>query len=258
MELTLLRTAGIKINRLHSKTNKLRSKLNRLFLHYKSMQTDRKNKIPLLFAIMFLSINTFSQSNADWELKRDKGGIKVYMREVPDSDIKELKFETEIEASLNAVAAILTNVEGFDDWVYASVISKTIKKVSDTEVFYYTEIDFPWPMSNRDLILHSKFWQDPHTLSIHSKTSSEHTLEPEIDGIVRITKTDIHWIFTPIGNGRVKIDYYLNSDPGGSIPVWMINLAADQGPLQTMIKFKEEIAKEKYRNAKLAFVQEFD
>lgn len=215
-----------------------------------------KKIIVILFALCGILLTTFQLSAQDWELKRDKGGIKVYVRDSPDSKIKELKFTTQVEASLNSIAAVLTNVEGFDEWVYAAVISKTIKKVSDTEVYYYTEMDFPWPFDNRDLVLHSTFWQDKKTMAIHSKTTSTHWMEAEKKGIVRITKADLYWTFTPIGNGKVRVDYYLNSDPAGSIPAWMVNLAADQGPLQTMIKFKEMLEKEKYKNAKLAFVQE--
>lgn len=219
------------------------------------MQTQRIY-LTLLTALLLLPGFLIAQSSGKWELKRDKGGIKVYVREVEGSKIKELKFTTEIKASLNAIAAVLTNVEGFDDWVYASVKSETIKKVSDTDVYYYTEIDFPWPLNNRDLVLHTKFWQDVKTLAIHSETNSVHWMKSEVEDLVRITKADLRWVFTPIGNGKVKVEYYLNADPGGSIPPWMVNLAADQGPLQTMIDFETEIAKAKYRDAKIAFVQE--
>lgn len=219
------------------------------------MQTRRLTGLTSLLILIFSGL-AWSQNGNVWELKRDKGGIKVYVRDSPDSKIKELKFTSQVEASLSSIAAVLTHVEGFDDWVYASVISRTIKKVSDTEVYYYTELDFPWPLDNRDLVLHSTFWQDPKTLAIHSQTTSVHWMEEEKDDLVRIKKADLKWTFTPLGNGIVRVDYYLNSDPGGSIPAWMVNLAADQGPLQTMIKFKEMLEKEKYKNRKLAFVQE--
>lgn len=182
----------------------------------------------------------------------------MYMRDVPGSKIKELKFTTDLRASLNTIAYVLTNVEGFDDWVYASVKSETIKKISDTEVYYYTEMNFPWPFSNRDLVLYSKFWQDPKTLAIHSVTTSAHWMKPEIDDIVRVKMADLRWNFIPTGNGMVHVDYYLKSNPGGNIPAWLVNLAADQGPLQTMVKFKEELKKEEYRHKKLAFVREYE
>ncbi len=210
----------------------------------------------VLFALLgsFFAVQPLQAQ--EWQLKRNKGGIQVYVRNAPDSKVKELKFTTQVEASLNSIAAVLMDVEGFNDWVYASLVSRTIKKVSDSEVYYYTEMDFPWPFDNRDLILHSIFWQDKKTLAIHSKSTSVQGIEPEKKGIVRITKADLHWTFTPIGNGKVRVDYHLNSDPAGNIPAWMVNLAADQGPLQTMIKFKEMLEKETYKNSKLAFVQE--
>lgn len=212
----------------------------------------------LLFAFCGLLLIAFQLNAQGWVLKRDKGGIKVYVRDSPNSRIKELKFSMQVEASLNSIAAVLTNVEGFNDWVYASAISRTIKRISDTEIYYYTEMDFPWPLSNRDLILHSTFWQDKKTLAIHSKSTSAHWLESEKDGIVRIKKAELCWTFTPKGNGKVKVDYYLNSDPAGNIPAWLINLAADQGPLQTMIRFKEIVDQGNYKNTKLAFVQEME
>ena len=189
-----------------------------------------------------------------WELKRNKGGIKVFVSDQADTAIKALKFTTTIEASMQTIAAVMTDVEGFNDWVYASMESRTIKRVSDTEVFYYALVDFPWPFDNRDLVLHSTFWQDKKTLALYSKTTSSHWMEKEKDGIVRIEKATIDWIFTPQGNGKVFVDYRLTSDPGGNIPAWMINLAADQGPLQSMIKFKDMLEKEQYKNRKLAFV----
>lgn len=224
------------------------------------MQT-RRIFLPLFSTVLaMLPLFLFSQniSNFAWELKKDKDGIEVYVREQDDSNLKELKFVTEIEASLNAIAAILMDVEGYDDWVYASMESYTIKAISDTEAYYYTSLNFPWPLNNRDLVLHSRFWQDEKTLAIHSDTRCIENVMEELQDFVRIKKADLRWSFTPLPSGKVRVEYYLNSDPGGSIPAWMVNLAADQGPLQTMVKFKEEIAKDKYQNAQLAFVQEYE
>ncbi len=208
-----------------------------------------------MLTVLF-SVSMQGQYGTGWKLARDHAGVKVYLRQSPDSKIKELRFTSTVEASLNAIAYLLTNVEGFDNWVYASVKSETIHKISDQEIYYYTEMDFPWPFSNRDLVLYSKFWQDPHTLALHSKTTSAHWLLPEKDGIVRITVADLRWTFTPLGNGLVRVDYYMKSDPGGHIPAWLVNLAADQGPLQTMALLRKELQKDLYRNKKLAFVHE--
>ncbi|MBI1225531.1 MAG: hypothetical protein GC192_09880 [Bacteroidetes bacterium] len=213
----------------------------------------KSHSTTLLFLIAFL-IGGVAANAQDWQLKRDKGGIKVYVKEQAGTSLKALKFTTTVDASMQTIAAVLTHVEGFNDWVYGSLESRTIKRISDTEVYYYALVDFPWPFDNRDLVLHSTFWQDKKTLALHSKTTSCHWMEAEKDGLVRIKKADIDWVFTPMDNGKVSVDYTLSSDPGGNIPAWMVNLAADQGPLQSMIKFKEMLEKEKYKNMKLAFV----
>lgn len=192
-----------------------------------------------------------------WELKKQKDGIQVYVREQPGSPIKELKFSTTLRASLHAVGALLTDVEGYNDWVYASVVSRTIERVSDTEVYYYAELDFPWPFENRDLVLYSRFWQDPATYAIHSRTWSRHWMLPEKENIVRIKDTNLSWAFRPGPDGMVQVDYYLQSDPGGNIPAWMVNLAADQGPFQSMLRFREMLTRAPYRDRKLPFVREF-
>lgn len=209
-----------------------------------------------LLLLLSCGVSVRAQDSSGWQLKRDKGGVKVYVRELPGSRIKELRFTSTIEASLHSIAYLLTNVEGFDNWVYASVKSETIRKISDQEIIYYTEMDFPWPFSNRDLVLYSKFWQDPHTLALHSRTSSVHWLLPEKEGLVRIKMADLRWTFTPIGNGKVRVEYYMKTDPGGNIPAWLVNLAADQGPLQTISLIRQELKKEKYQNTKMAFVSE--
>lgn len=205
----------------------------------------------LLF-LFLLTCNFLSAQN--WELKKDKGGIKVYVREQKDSDIKELKFTTYVNASMQTIASVLTHVEGYDIWSYGCYGSRVVKRISDSENYYYCKVDFPWPFDNRDLVLHSKIWQDKKSLALHSKSSSVHWMEKEHEEFVRIKKAEINWVFTPMENGRVRVDYSLNSDPGGNIPAWMINLAADQGPLKTMLKFKEMLELERYKNSKLAFV----
>ena len=204
------------------------------------------------------SLSAQNGSDDGWILKRNKGDITIYMREIENSPIKDLKFEMEFESSLNSLAALLLDVDGFNDWVYASVVSETVRKISNTEVVYYNEIDFPWPLYNRDLVLQTSLWQDDKTLTLHSKTYSVHDELPEKEGMVRMKRADIHWQFTPIGNGMVKLHYTLSSDPGGSIPAWMINFAADQGPLLTMDKFLEILAKEKYQKAVVPYIKELE
>ncbi len=212
-------------------------------------------RLALVFLTLFITYCTSAQENP-WKLKKDKNGIKVFFRDGEGTKIKELRFETTVKASLSSIVALLDDIPGYQNWVYKSTRSSMVERVSPTEMYYYEEINFPWPMSNRDVIAHSTLRQDPVTKIIESNSVSAHTLLPENDGIVRITILDFRWKFTPVEDGVVNVDYYLKSDPGGIIPAWLINLAIDQGPLKTMEKFKELLENKKYKNVQLAYIDE--
>lgn len=208
----------------------------------------------LLFLVLPLLLP--AQNDPGWVLKREVDGVRVFYRDAPDSKIKELRFETTLQATLSSIAALLSDVEGYDKWVYKNERAHLVERRSDWEMIYYEEMDFPWPLSNRDLVVLSRMWQDSLTHALHSHSVSAHHLLPEREGIVRITELEFRWTFTPQNDGTVAVDYYLKSDPGGHIPAWLINLALDQGPLRTMERFKAMLQHPRYRYARLPYIAE--
>ncbi|MEM1121376.1 MAG: hypothetical protein AAGJ18_13070 [Bacteroidota bacterium] len=117
-------------------------------------------------------------------------------------------------------------------------------------------MDFPWPLDDRDLIVRSTMNQDPITKVVRSESFNEPDYIPVKKGLVRIPSLHLWWEFTPKESGVVEVEYFLSSDPGGLIPAWMINLALDQGPTQTIKAFREILKKPKYRDAQLDFISE--
>ena len=71
-----------------------------------------------------------------------------------------------------------------------------------------------------------------------------------------MTILEIKWNLYPQKDGRVKIEYFLKSDPAGSIPTWMVNLALDQGPIETIKNMQRELKKAKYQDVRLSFIEE--
>ncbi len=209
-----------------------------------------------LFFLLFIPLTLSAQKADGWKLKREVDGVRVFYRDAPNSKIKELRFQTTLEASLSSIVALLTDVEGYDNWVYKNERAYLVDRPSEMEMIYYEEMDFPWPLSNRDLVVHNRMWQDSLTNALHSHSVSAHHLLPERDGIVRIKELEFRWTFTPQPDGSVAVDYYLKSDPGGHIPAWLINLALDQGPLRTMERFKAMLRTPRYRYARLPYIAE--
>lgn len=162
-----------------------------------------------------------------------------------------------MDASMSTIMALLYDISLYPNWVYTCTEAKVAKQVSDKELYYYSKMDFPWPLNDRDVIAHSTIHQDPKTGKVTSDTKAAPDFLPEKADVVRIKNMQVHWSLTPQKDGTVYIEYFLTSDPGGNIPAWAINMGLDRGPVQSMLKFKELLKEEKYKNTRLAFIDDF-
>jgi hypothetical protein len=206
-----------------------------------------------LILLLFITLTT---ANADepWALSTTKEGIKVYTRHVPNSKIKAIKVECSLNATPAQLVAVLMDIKGSIDWVYHTKSVNLIKQVSPSELYYYSEVNIPWPVHNRDFIAHIKVTQDPVTKVITVDAPCLADMVPVKDGIVRIEHSVGKWIITPTDNGQVKVEYTLHLDAGGSVPAWLLNMFITQGPTESFIKLKAQLQKPAYKNVKLAYI----
>jgi len=119
----------------------------------------------LLAGIVVLFFTNFLQAQNNWELKVDRDGIKVYTKKLDSSPLKAVKTVCTINTSLSVLTAVLLDVNGSLDWVYSTKSITLLKQVSPSELIYYSEIDVPWPASNRDFIVGIVVTQDERTFS---------------------------------------------------------------------------------------------
>jgi len=189
-----------------------------------------------------------------WKLNTDKDGIKVYTSLVPDSKIKAVKVECEVAATDKQLVALLLDVNSSVDWIYHTKTCSLIKQVSPSELYYYSEISLPWPTENRDFVAHLKVTQDPQTKVVTIDGPAVPGFVAVKKGIVRIDHSSGKWVITPVDGNHVKIDYTLHVDPAGSMPAWLVNMFAANGPLQIFENLKTQIQKPAYKNATVPFI----
>lgn len=111
-------------------------------------------------------------------------------------------------------------------------------------------------MDDRDLVMRTNVIQDPVTKIITSKSTAAPDKVPYDDDMVRVEMTKTEWIVTPLGNNKARIDYRLISDPGGSIPSFLINIASDFGPYKTMAAFRKRVKLPEYREVNIEGIEE--
>ncbi|MCB9305104.1 MAG: hypothetical protein H6565_00775 [Lewinellaceae bacterium] len=207
--------------------------------------------ITLLLLSLCLSLQVRAQK--DWTFHKEKDGVKIYKRTTDDGH--EVKLVTIFDCSTSALVQLLNNVAEYPKWGYKVAYSKLLKRVSDTEFYYYSRYDFPWPLDDRDVIMHTRITKDASTgiVTLHSVADPGYI--PEKKGIVRVKKAVVSWTLQPQGDQKTKGEYCLSTDPGGMLPGWTVKLANDSGPVTTVNNMKKLLAEERYQNLKLATAQ---
>lgn len=196
-----------------------------------------------------------AQETGQWTLKRQSDGLSVYVREAADSEVKEIKIETTLDASLHAVVAVLKDVPVYKDWIYKCLEAYRLKPAGPKSSLYYCKVDFPWPMSDRDFIAKSELRQDAASRTVYIDVKGLPDYQAEADEVVRIRSLDIHYELKPLADNKTYMSYQLHSDPGGAIPSWLVNLVVDSGPVNTVKGMQEMLKSEKYQNAQFAFLK---
>ena len=193
-----------------------------------------------------------------WKHKKSEDGVEVYYRKSPDSRVNELKIKTTIDASIISVVAALRDIPAYTEWVMNCQKAEKLFAKSMVQTCYYSQVDFPWPLSDRDFIAQNDLFQDPATKIVYSKLKGVPDYLPEKPGFVRIQHLKITWKITPLSTDKVAVDYHFQSDPGGNIPAWMINLAIDKGPVSSIKKLRTMVRKEKYQTAIVPGIQNIE
>jgi len=213
------------------------------------------NKRTLILCVaMFLSLLVKGQQK--WTLKARDGDMEIFTKSIENSHLKAVRVRCLVPATLSQLVTVILDVNTGAEWVYSTKSSTLLKQVTPAELFYYSEVSLPWPVSNRDFVAHLITTQDPQTkiVTINGPTVADYV--PEKKNIVRVHRSYGKWILTPVKPRTVQIDYTLETDPGGSLPAWLVNLFATKGPSETFKKLKDQLNKPRYQNAHLAFITE--
>ncbi len=207
----------------------------------------------LLLIFIGLVIPGRVNSQEDWTLQKDKNGIKVFTRKVENLKFHELKVECEFHGRLSQLAAVLLDVNNHTRWVYQAVKTELLE-ASGTNLFFYTELECPWPFDNRDLVAHMSISQNQENKVMTVNAENVDGYLPVNEDIVRVKFSRVRWIVTPSTENHLKVDYRIQMDPGGSLPAWLLNLFISKGPFESFSKLKEEIELPQYALAKFPFI----
>jgi ribosome-associated toxin RatA of RatAB toxin-antitoxin module len=185
---------------------------------------------------------TVENDSAEWNLRKDKHGVKVYTRDHRDEGLLEYKAIAMIEADMDQLVKIIHDVETYPAWTANCESAGVYKVLSDTSRIEYLTTSVPWPLEDRDVVMefvvtkHTRDYFEAHLTSVPCTV-------PEQEKYVRIITSEGYWIFKKVDEKSVEIVHQFMSDPGGNIPMWIVNIFIVSGPYKTLKNLKDLCAK---------------
>lgn len=209
----------------------------RTLLHQETHMKRFNSHIALLLVSFFLVLPVFAQK--DWSLVCNENWIKIYKSDMSSSNYKRIKVECTIDGTIDKLVHVLNDVNNYKNWIYNTKTAYTIKKINSSEYYYYTETTLPWPMQNRDAVVHIKFQRDNSSHTLNIVAYGEPDYMPLVDGKVRVPRSANTWQVSVPEPNKLHIIYIFEAEPGGHIPPWLVNTFVNKGPYESFRKLAE-------------------
>jgi hypothetical protein len=162
-----------------------------------------------------------------------------------DSKINSIQSTFTVSASFTELSEVLFDLDNFHLWQYKIIRTELLKSFSAQEFIYRAELETPWPVSNRDLILHVKLTPGATPNSYHFSAIGKPDFIPPRNGFVRVPLSEAHWYIQVVDKNTIHVKHSILIDPGGSIPAWLMNLSLAEGPYQTFKSLREFLSSRK-------------
>ena len=191
----------------------------------------------ILLWVLIPCSQSFSQAN--WTFQKEKNGIKVYTRPAKTSKFNDIKAEFDIQNSIAKFISVSYDVGNYPLWVYGTKTAKLCERLNNEEIIYYSEVNAPWPFSNRDFYARLKINRGADGKTITITATGLPNYKPTENGIVRIPYLHSDMVVSSVNPHTLHIVYTTNVDVGGNVPAWLINLFSTSGPIESFTKLRE-------------------
>jgi hypothetical protein len=209
-----------------------------IFLWLMTKMNFLKSLLALIFFFIY-SKPVSAQNN--WILQKEKNGIKISSRHTTISPFNDIRVELDLPGNIDQLAAILLDIKQYKEWSYATKVARLVKQLGPGKLIYYTEIEVPWPATNRYFYANFELVQDPvaHSMQVVAINLPEYGPVPK--DLLKVTYSRGVWNVTTVSQKSIHIDYVLELNPGGSLPAWVLNLFSTKGPMETFENIKRKM-----------------
>lgn len=208
----------------------------------------------VLSCVVMMAAVVTGAGEPKWEQSGKKDGITIFSRAREGSDVLEMKAIGLIDGSPQEVFDVLWAWDQYDKVMPYTQESKVLRTENDGKVtVFYSVVNAPL-VSKRDYVIrvtNASDWKDGKGFMKSEWTAITDPKVPERDGYVRTKINDGWWLLEPRDDGKKTFaTYWVYTDPGGSIPKFIVNKANSGAVPDVFLAIRKAVAEKHAKGAK--------
>ncbi|MFH2133110.1 MAG: START domain-containing protein [bacterium] len=202
--------------------------------------------------LLFWSLPLFAESSRwtehllettiAWVQVRDEAGVQISTGTWPESDFISYRSETFFETSLENLITLIEDVAAYKEWMPDCDESTLLAKDGESVYVYYLSVKSPWPITDRDWVNRLELQREDPNGKVTVHYESYPGLPAEKRNKIRVREHFALWSLTPVGRNRVHSVWYGHSEPGGSIPPWLVRMTLDRIIMDTTRNMRNRLS----------------
>lgn len=179
-----------------------------------------------------LTISIASGEDKEWKKSLDKEDIIIYTRQTEASPFHEFLAETEMVGTVNKFYELITDFEVYPELFPDCESVEMIKHPASNVYLYHMVLKVPFPFARRDIVQQLVMDESGSTVSV--QVNSRPNEVERHKRFVRIERAEGFWKVEQISDEKISVKFQYLADPGGELPVWLVNSFIVKSPYKTL------------------------
>lgn len=196
-----------------------------------------------------------AEDSEAWSLREESGATRIYTMDQNDSSFQVFKAETLLDAPIEAVMAVMADPTSCTEWVLNCSESYGVGKGDFNDRYAYSVNKMPWPVTDRDYVLHIRTQGNETSGEITMKMNATPDKRAKNSNRVRVDRSSTLYRLIP-EDGKTRMIWLQHTDPNGSLPGWLVNTLLVDIPVSSMEELERVSGLERYQGFKLIYSQD--
>lgn len=190
-----------------------------------------------------------------WTLWKEADKLSLSFRPYKKTGLIEIKAQARLPSSLSGFLLFLQDYPLIPNWLDNAKEAYLIEQVSDTENLFVTRFKRIWPVSEREMVIRSRYWQNPDLSVELAVQDASHEVDNPLN-VIRIKLIKAHWLLSPISSKEIQIQHTIIADPGGSVPLWLANKVSLRSMWNTLNAMDKQLSTSPWQQMPIPWIRE--